>query len=215
MTRIEVTPPMRRALDATIVTLAREFVGVFSRETITRYVDDCHDQLGGRATVGPNFLPVIIDRFARERLWAVAQAELKVDTALPEVLFVCERNAGRSQIAAGLAHHLSDGWVAVRCAGSHPDDAIDPIVIEAMRELGVDIAREFPKPLTDEVVLAADVVITMGCGDTCAVYPGKHYEDWEVTDPAGQPLEAVRLIRYDLYHRVAGLVESLIPTVAP
>ena len=115
-----------------------------------------------------------------------------VAKAMPEVLFVCEHNAGRSQMAAALTHELSERSVAVRSAGSHPTERIDPVVVEAMSELGIDVRMEFPKPLTDEVVRAADVVVTLGCGDACPVYPGKRYEDWPVADPAGQPLEVVR-----------------------
>lgn len=118
---------------------------------------------------------------------------------------------GRSQIAAALADHLSNGWVAVRSAGSRPDEEIDPVVVEAMSELGVDLSREFPKPLTDAVVRAADVVVTLGCGDACAIYPGRRYLDWPVADPAGQSLEVVREIRYELYHRVWQLLETLVP----
>jgi arsenate reductase len=141
----------------------------------------------------------------------VAQSDRRVEKPLPEVLFVCEHNAGRSQMAAALAHHLSRGWVGVRSARSHPTEQIDPTVVRAMRELGVDVVCEFPKPLTDEVVRAADVVITLGCGDACAVYPGKRYQDWPVADPAGQPLGVVRRIRYELYHRVCDLLETLVP----
>jgi arsenate reductase len=206
---IQISPLMRRALDVTVAQLAGEFGGVFSPETVARYVWESFERVGDRPTAGPNFLPVIIERFARERLWAVAQSSGKVEKALPEVLFVCERNAGRSQMAAALADRLSDGWVAVRSAGSRPDERIDPVVVEAMRELGVDVTLEFPKPLTDEVVLAADVVVTLGCGDACPVYPGKRYQDWRVADPAGQPLEVVRRIRYELYHHVCELIEAL------
>jgi len=209
---IEISPLMRSALDVTIAELAVEFRGVFSRETVARCVEESFAQTGDRPTVGPNFLPVIIERFARERLWAVAQSQGRVQKVLPEVLFVCEHNAGRSQIAAALAAHLSGGWVAVRSAGSHPDEQIDPVVVEAMSELDVDVTQAFPKPLTDEVVRAADVVVTLGCGDACAVYPGKRYEDWPVDDPAGQPIEVVRRIRYELYHRVWELIETLTPT---
>ena len=162
---------------------------------------------------GPNFLPVIIERFAREQLWAIAQADGMIEKPLPEVLFVCEHNAGRSQMAACLADHLSNGWIAVRSAGSHPDEQIDPVVVEAMVEIGLDVSDEFPKPLTDAVIRAADVVVTLGCGDACPVYPGKRYQDWPVADPAGQPLEVVRRIRYELYHHVWELIETLVPTV--
>ena len=193
---------VRQSLDATISELADEFSGVFSRETVARYVEDSYEAIGERPTVGPNFLPVIIQRFSHERLWAVAQADGLIEKALPEVLFVCERNAGRSQIAAALADHLSNGWVGVRCAGSRPEEQIDPVVVEALAELDVDVTHEFPKPLTDEVVRAADAIITLGCGDACPVYPGRRYQDWPVADPAGRPLAAVRKIRYEIYHRV-------------
>jgi arsenate reductase (thioredoxin) len=139
----------------------------------------------------------------------IAGAKGLVPKALPEVLFVCVHNSGRSQMAAALTHELSNGRVAVRSAGSHPAERIDPVVVEAMNEIGVDVRMEFPKPLTDEVVRAADVVITLGCGDACPVYPGKRYADWDVADPAGQPLEVVRRIRYDLHHHVSELLESL------
>ena len=139
------------------------------------------------------------------------RVENKVTRELPEVLFVCVHNAGRSQMAAALTHHLSEGWIAVRSAGSQPGEHIEPAVIDAMQELGIDVTGEFPKPLTDEVVRAADVVITMGCGDSCPIYPGKHYEDWDVADPAGQSLEAVRVIRDDIRRRVQELVGRFTP----
>jgi arsenate reductase (thioredoxin) len=142
---MEISPLLRRCLDATIAELTEEFRGVFSRETVTRYLEESVERIGDRPTVGPNFLPVIIERFARERLWAVGQAEGRIETPLPEVLFVCEHNAGRSQIAAALTHHLSHGWVGVRSAGSHPDEQIDPVVVEAMSEISVDVALEFPQ----------------------------------------------------------------------
>ena len=127
----------------------------------------------------------------------------------PEVLFVCVHNAGRSQMAAALTHHLSGGQVQVRSAGSDPTDRINPTVIQVMDELGLDLSQEFPKPLTDEVVRAADVVITMGCGDACPLYPGKKYEDWELDDPAGQPIEKVRQIRDDIGRHVEQLLSEL------
>ncbi len=129
----------------------------------------------------------------------------------PEVLFVCVHNAGRSQMAAGLLHHHAGGRVTVRSAGSAPASSINPAVTEAMIELGIDLSREFPKPLTDDAVRAADVVITMGCGDACPVYPGKRYLDWELDDPAGQPLERVRAIRDEIDRRVRELLAELAP----
>jgi arsenate reductase (thioredoxin) len=126
----------------------------------------------------------------------------------PEVLFVCVHNAGRSQMAAVLTDSMSGGYVHVRSAGSAPASEVNPVVMEAMRELGLDLSQEFPKPLTDEVVEAADVVVTMGCGDACPIYPGKRYLNWEVDDPAGQPLPVVRRIREDIRARVAGLLRE-------
>jgi arsenate reductase (thioredoxin) len=128
----------------------------------------------------------------------------------PEVLFVCVHNAGRSQMAAGLMKLRSEGRIHVRSAGSDPADEINPAVVQAMQELGVDMSEEFPKPLTDEVVRAADAVITMGCGDACPIYPGKRYEDWELDDPADQDLEAVRRIRDEIDGRVQKLIAELL-----
>jgi arsenate reductase (thioredoxin) len=205
-------PLMRRRLVATIDELSVEFQRVFSRGTIERFVEESSDQLADRPVTGPNFLPLLVGRFARERLRALAQAEGRVEKTKPEVLFVCVRNAGRSQMAAALTHRLSEGWIAVRSAGSQPGERIDPAVIEVMSELGIDVTEEFPKPLTDEVVRAADVVITMGCGDSCPVYSGKHYEDWDVADPAHQPIDVVRAIREDIRRRVEELVAKFTPT---
>jgi arsenate reductase (thioredoxin) len=129
--------------------------------------------------------------------------------AVPEVLFVCVHNAGRSQMAAGLLDRLGAGRVQVRSAGSEPADRLNPDVVSAMAEVGIDLEQEFPKPLTDEAVREADVVITMGCGDACAIYPGKRYEDWELEDPAGKDLETVRRIRDDIAGRVGKLLSEL------
>ena len=128
----------------------------------------------------------------------------------PEVLFVCVHNAGRSQMAAGLVRLRSQGRVHVRSAGSAPGEQINPAVVAAMDEVGVDLSEEFPKPLTDEIVRAADVVITMGCGDACPIYPGKRYEDWKLDDPAGQDIETVRRIRDEIDERVRGLIGQLL-----
>ena len=128
---------------------------------------------------------------------------------VPEVLFVCVQNAGRSQMAAGLLHRRAAGFVQVRSAGSAPAKQIHPNVVKAMEEVGVDLGQEFPKPLTDEAVRAADVVITMGCGDACPIYPGKRYEDWEVDDPAEKSLEEVREIRDEIDRRVTELLKRL------
>jgi protein-tyrosine-phosphatase len=131
---------------------------------------------------------------------------------VPEVLFVCVHNAGRSQMAAGLLSKRAGGRVHVRSAGSAPAHELNPGVVEAMREIGIDISQEFPKPLSDEFVKAADVVITMGCGDACPIYPGKRYEDWELDDPAGQDLVAIRRIRDEIDSRVKALLDQLAAT---
>jgi arsenate reductase (thioredoxin) len=194
---------IRRSVDV----LAEEFSGVFSRETIDAYVEESLDQFAEARF--QHFVPLLVQRFARERLRALAQAEGKVTKEVPEVLFVCVHNSRRSQIAAGPLDKLAEGRVHVRSAGSDPADTLNPNAIEAMSEVGVDISPEFPKPLTDEVVRAADAVITMGCGDACPIYPGKRYEDWELEDPAGKDLERVRQIRDEIRSRV----EELIPTL--
>src|SRR5437899_8551550 len=129
----------------------------------------------------------------------------------PEVLFVCVHNAGRSQMAAALLERHAGDRVHIRSAGSEPAGSLNPRVVEAMREIGLDISREFPKPLTDEFVRAADVVITMGCGDACPIYPGKRYEDWDLDDPAGQDVGAVRVIRDEIDQRVQQLTAELLP----
>ena len=134
---------------------------------------------------------------------------------MPEVLFVCVHNAGRSQMAAGLLTLRSEGRIHVRSAGSTPAEAINPHAVAVLEELGIDMSEAFPKPLADEAVRAADVVITMGCGDACPIYPGKRYEDWQLDDPAGQDLETVRRIRDEIDLRVRRLVAELVPEVDP
>ncbi|MGH2934120.1 MAG: arsenate reductase ArsC [Gaiellaceae bacterium] len=202
-------PVTQHHVDQAADRLAEEFAGIFSQEAIARYIAESLSMLeGARINV---FVPVLAHRFARERLRALAQAEGVLSKDQTEVLFVCVHNAGRSQMAAGLVQLRSQGRIHVRTAGSAPSGEIDPAVIEAMREVGVDVGEEFPKPLTDEVVRAADVVITMGCGDACPIYPGKRYEDWDLEDPAGLDLEAVRRIRDDIDGRVQGLLGELLP----
>ena len=201
-------PVTQQHVQKAAAALKDEFEGIFSVETIERYIGDSVDLLGGgRINV---FVPVLAHRFARERLQALAQAEGFLVKEQPEVLFVCVHNAGRSQMAAGLVRLRSGGRVHVRSAGSAPASEINPAVVDAMAEVGVDMGEEFPKPLTDEVVKAADVVITMGCGDACPIYPGKRYEDWELNDPAEQSLATVRLIRDEIDARVQTLVAELL-----
>jgi arsenate reductase (thioredoxin) len=170
-------PLSRQTFARSIEALAEEFRGIYSLETIERYVNESIDRLSGARVV--DFIPLFVHRFSREQLRALAQAEGAIAKDVPEVLFVCVHNAGRSQMAAALLDHHAKGRVHVRSAGSDPGDQINPAVVAAMDEWGIDLSREFPKPLTDEFVRAADAVITMGCGDACPIYPGKRYEDWE------------------------------------
>jgi arsenate reductase len=135
--------------------------------------------------------------------------EGKIMKEIPEVLFVCGHNAGRSQMAAAMLDRAAGGRVLVRSAGTAPASQIHDNVRVAMAEVGIDLSREFPKPLTDQVVAVSDVVVTMGCGDACPVYPGKHYEDWELEDPAGKPLTTVREIREEIARRVQELLARL------
>jgi arsenate reductase (thioredoxin) len=205
-------PLTRQSFARSIESLATEFRGIYSLETIERYVNESIDRLSGARVV--DFIPLFVHRFSRSRLRALAQAEGVLVKDVPEVLFVCVHNAGRSQMAAALLDHHARGRVHVRSAGSDPGDRINPAVVAAMDEWGIDLSREFPKPLTDEFVKAADAVITMGCGDACPIYPGKRYEDWELEDPAGQPVEVVRRIRDDLDLRVQALLGELVPARA-
>ncbi len=185
-----------------------EFSGTFSTETIERFISESRADLESRARV-QTWLPVLIERFARDRLKALARSERLVASETPAVLFLCVHNAGRSQMAAGWMRRLAGDAVEVFSGGSEPASDVNPVAIEAMAEVGIDIAAEFPRPWTDEVVRAADVVVTMGCGDTCPVYPGKRYEDWELTDPAGQPIEVVRAVRDEIEERVRALMAGL------
>jgi protein-tyrosine-phosphatase len=202
-------PVTKHHIDQAAERLAQEFAGIFSRETIARYMAESTDLLGdSKINV---FVPVLAHRFCRERLRALAQAEGILGKDQPEVLFVCVHNAGRSQMAAGLLKLRSQGRINVRSAGSAPAEEINPNAVLALEELGIDMGEAFPKPLTDEVVRAADVVITMGCGDACPIYPGKRYEDWQLDDPAGQDLDTVRGIRDELDRRVQKLIAELLP----
>ena len=196
------------ALRQLAVDLSARYAGVFNPETVERYVLESYASLL-RVAVVKNHLVNLTSRFAKERLTALAQAKGAIAKTRPEVLFVCEHNAGRSQLAAALTASLSDGAVHVRSAGSLPKASIDPAVLAAADELGLDLSAEFPKPLTDDVVQAADVVVTMGCGDACPIYPGKRYLDWELDDPAGRSLDEVRVIRDDIAQRVEILLSEL------
>jgi arsenate reductase len=197
----------RGHLEKGLVSLKDEFAGIFSAETIERFMAESLEALA--STRITDFVPLFVHRFARERLRALGQVEGTITKTVPEVLFVCVQNAGRSQIAAALLDRRAEGRVHVRSAGSEPADQINPDVVEAMAELGIDIGKEFPKPMTDEIIRAADAVVTMGCGDACPIYPGKRYEDWQVEDPAETDLDGVRRIRDDIDRRVQRLLDEL------
>ncbi len=211
--RPELSIDQRLALRTAARNLAETFAEVFGQETIDRFLHSSYDQFAEGATV-PHFLPLLAERFARQRLQALARVEGKDDDGRPIVLFLCVHNAGRSQMALGFFNQLAGGAAVAWSGGSEPASQINPAAIEAMRERGVDISTEFPKPWTDEVVRAADVVITMGCGDACPVYPGKRYQDWVLDDPAGLDLEHVRPIRDDVERRVRRLLAELNVPVA-
>lgn len=196
---------------ATIVDdLAYTYDGVFSRRSVAAAVRAARNALEPVSTV-KTYLPILVARQAKEQLMAAAQAEGRVAKAVPELLFVCVHNAGRSQMAAALAEHLSGHRIHVRSAGSAPAGEVNPLVAQVLAERGISLDVAYPKPLSDSVVRAADVIITMGCGDACPLYPGKRYEDWDVADPAGQPIEVVRDIRDDLQARVTTLLRTVLP----
>ncbi len=192
----------------TVAALSREFEGIFADETISRFVRESLERWPAPKVKA--HVEVLAHRFTRERLRALGQAEGTIEKSHPEVLFVCVHNAGRSQMAAGLLAKHAKGQVHVRSAGSTPADEINDAVVQAMAEIGVDISAEYPKPLTDEFVRASDVVITMGCGDACPIFPGKRYLDWELDDPAGKSVEEVRPIRDELDRRVQELLAVLV-----
>ena len=188
--------------------MAGEYAGTFSAETIERFLHSSYDQFAGRATV-PNFLPLLAERFARERLHALARVDGLHHDGKPTVLFLCVHNAGRSQMALGFFEHYAGDAAVAWSGGSEPGNAVNPAAIAAMAERGIDITHSYPKPWTDEVVRAADVVITMGCGDACPVFPGKRYEEWVLDDPAGLDVAAVRPVRDEVERRVRALLEQL------
>ncbi len=188
--------------------LRRQFEGVFNVETIERFMTDSLDILVARANTS-TWIPLLAERFARDRLRAVARLESDDATLTPSVLFLCVHNAGRSQMAAGWMRHLAGDSVDVFSGGSEPAEQINKAAVAAMAENGIDISAEIPQPWADEIVRAADVVVTMGCGDACPFFPGKRYIDWELEDPAGKTVEEVRPIRDDLEQRVRGLLAEL------
>ena len=203
-----IAPPV---LERIASDLANRFTGTFSAETVNRYVRESYQLLADRAGI-TRYLPSLTARFAASRLTALAS--VGETGAIPTVLFVCVQNAGRSQIASAILRSLAGERVRVLTAGSEPSGSVNPLVVAALDEIGVALAGEFPKPLTDEVVRAADVVVTMGCGDACPVYPGRRYLDWELADPAGLSMAGVRRVRDEIEVRVRSLLTELALPVA-
>lgn len=193
--------------------LANQFTGMVGAETVERVVFESYIALARTATVTLH-LPTLAEKFSRERLVALAQSRGFIAKSVPEVLYVCVQNSGRSQMAAAITRHLAGDRVHVRSAGSQPAEEIVPTVVRVLAEIGIPVDDEFPKPLTDDVVRAADAVVTMGCGDACPIYPGKRYLDWDLTDPAGLSIEEVREIRDDVQRRVELLLSELTPAHA-
>ena len=201
-------PDQRLALKVAATNLQGEFASTFGVETIELFLQTSYDQFANRAKF-THFLPLMAERFARQRLKALARVEGRHEDGVPIVLFLCVHNAGRSQMALGWFNHLAEGRAIAWSGGSEPGVEVNPAAVEAMREVGIDIGGEFPKPWTDEIVRAADVVVTMGCGDACPIFPGKRYEDWELADPEGKDVAGVRPIRDEIGKRVRSLLASL------
>lgn len=190
--------------------LAHDFASMVNDETVERVVFESYAALTRTASVQTH-VTSLAEKFARDRLTALAQSKGVILKRVPEVLFVCVQNSGRSQMAAALTRQIAGDRVHVRTAGSQPAGSILPDVVTALTEAGMDVSDEFPKPLTDDVVRAADAVITMGCGDACPLYPGKRYLDWQLDDPAGLDLDGVRRVRDDIRARVEALLGELVP----
>ena len=204
----EITLDQQVALKTAATRLHKEFEGTFNTETIERFLHSSYDEFAGKATM-LNFLPLLAERFAKQRLQAMARIESKGDGGTPVVLFLCVHNAGRSQMALGFFNHHAGDRAVAWSGGSEPGDQVNGAAVAAMAERGIDIAQEYPKPWTDEIVQAADVVVTMGCGDACPYFPGKRYEDWELEDPAGRDVADVRPIRDEIERRVLVLLDEL------
>ncbi|MCP2636521.1 arsenate reductase ArsC [Microbacterium sp. HD4P20] len=188
--------------------LAHQFSGMVNEETVERVVFESYTALSRTAAVQTH-VTSLAEKFARDRLTALAQSKGLIVKQVPEVLFVCVQNSGRSQMAAALTRQIAGERVHVRSAGSQPGERILPEVALALAEIGLDVTDEFPKPLTDDVVRAADAVVTMGCGDACPLYPGKRYLDWQLDDPADLDLDGVRRVRDDIRIRVEQLLAEL------
>ena len=194
-------------IDHSVSQLARRYAGRFDESDIRPIVTESYNSFADAKV--RSFVPVFTTRYADDRLRALAKVRGLITDAPPSVLFVCVHNAGRSQMAAGWLRHLSKGRIEVYSGGSLPGKDLNAAAVAAMQEVGIDIANEFPKPFAVEIVQAADVVITMGCGDTCPIFPGKRYEDWALEDPAGLDVVAVRPIRDAIKQRVEDLIRDM------
>ncbi len=203
-----ITLDQQVALKTAATRLHKEFEGTFNTETIERFLHSSYDQFAGKATM-LNFLSLLAERFAKQRLQAMARIEGQSADGTAVVLFLCVHNAGRSQMALGFFNHYAGDQAVAWSGGSEPGDQVNGAAVAAMAERGIDIAQEYPKPWTDEIVQAADVVVTMGCGDACPYFPGKRYEDWELEDPAGREVADVRPIRDEIERRVLVLLDEL------
>jgi protein-tyrosine-phosphatase len=208
MTQSGPTVDDQPALRAATARLTDEFREVVSEDVVAQFVTDSWARLARTATT-VNFVPVLAECFARQRLQALARVDSHAEDGIPVVLFLCVHNAGRSQMALGWFRHLAGERALGWSGGSEPTGTVNPAAIAAMAEIGIDIAAEFPKPWTEEIVRGADAVITMGCGDACPIFPGNRYEEWDLTDPAGLDVAAVRPIRDEIGRRVHTLLESL------
>jgi arsenate reductase (thioredoxin) len=206
--RIELSIDERHALKSAAERLRSEFAGAFDTQTVERLVESSYETLAAHATVH-DFLPLLAERFARQRLHAVAKVSGISNDYQLVVLFLCNHNAGRSQMAMGFFNHLAGGGAVVWSGGSEPEGEINPAAITAMAERGIDISGEYPKPWTGEIFQAADVVVGMGCGDTGPCLPGRRYEDWDLDDPAGKDVAAIRPIRDEIERRVRQLLDDL------
>ncbi len=205
---VQMNPGQRKALTHAARDLHTRFQGVFGQETIEALVFDSFRTLAAKSTIA-DWLVIGAENFARQRLEALVQAEEHASNKRPAVLFLCVHNSGRSQMALGWFTHFAGDRAIGWSGGSEPGSQIDTNVVAAMAEVGIDISREFPKPWTDEFVGAADVVVTMGCGDACPLVPGKHYEDWEFSDPMGKSIAEIRPIRDQIGRRVNDLFDHL------
>jgi protein-tyrosine-phosphatase len=205
---VELTTGEKVEIGEAIERLKKRFDGQLNSETIERFMNDSLETLVPRAKTS-TWIPLLAERFARDRLRALLRLQSTNAAPKPGVLFLCVHNAGRSQMAAGWMRRLGGDGVDVFSAGSEPAERVNQAAVVAMGEKAIDITEEVPQPWADQMVRAADVVVTMGCGDACPVFPGKRYIDWEIEDPSGKSLAEVRVIRDEVEDRVRGLLADL------